>query len=80
MLISALSTEEERAAGVVHDLSFQVDELQRQLDARNEEHERELVEATGALEGSIAAMRRLSHEVVRTLDEGVQMLARTSPG
>ncbi|MEZ4264524.1 MAG: serine/threonine-protein kinase [Polyangiaceae bacterium] len=78
--ISALSTEEERAAGVVHDLSFQVDELQRQLDARNEEHERELVEATGALEGSIAAMRRLSHEVVRTLDEGVQMLARTSPG
>jgi eukaryotic-like serine/threonine-protein kinase len=76
--ISALSAEEERAAGVVHDLSFQVDELQRQIDVRNEEHERELVEATGALEGSIAAMRRLSHEVVRTLDEGVQMLARAS--
>lgn len=72
--IAALASEEERAAGVVHDLTFQVDELQRGLERRNEEHERELVEATGALEGSLAALRRLSHEIVRTLDDGAALL------
>jgi hypothetical protein len=70
----SLAGEEERAETVVEDLSFQIAALQKQLDDRNEAHERELVQATGALEGSLSAVRHLSNELARTIDDGLAML------
>ncbi len=72
--IEALYAEERRAEGVVEDLGFQIDALQKQLDAKNEQHERELVQATGSLEGSLSALRRLTNEIARTIDDGIDML------
>jgi hypothetical protein len=74
--VEALRLEEGRAAGVVTDLGFQIDALQRQLDAKNEELERDLVAATGSLEGALSAVRRLTSEVARTIDDGMEMLQR----
>jgi serine/threonine protein kinase len=72
--IEALGHEEKRSEGVLSDLSFQIESLQRQLDQRNEELERELLGATGTLEGLLSAHRRLTSELVRTIDDGVDML------
>jgi eukaryotic-like serine/threonine-protein kinase len=77
--VDALTSEERRAESVVDDLSFQIDTLQKQLDERNEEHERTLVTATGALEGSLSALRRLTSEVARTIDDGIDMLQPSEP-
>jgi hypothetical protein len=66
---AALVTEEARAKLVDDDLSFQITTLQKQLDSENEQLERELVEASGSLEGSLAALRLLTSEIVRTLDD-----------
>jgi eukaryotic-like serine/threonine-protein kinase len=74
--VEALRLEEARAAGVVTDLGFQIDVLQRQLDAQNEELERDLVNATGSLEGALSAMRRLTNEIAHTIDDGIEMLQR----
>ena len=75
--VEALVAEEQRAAKVDDDLAFQLDALQSQLDAKNEEFERELVQATGQLEGSLSALRRLTSEIVRTIDDGIGILQRT---
>lgn len=72
--LEALGEEERRAERVVADLSFQIDTLQIQLDRKNEEHERALAEATGVLEGSLSALRRLSSEIARTVDDGMGVL------
>lgn len=76
--IEALAAEMARAEGVVTDLGFQIDVLQKQLDTKNEELERELVHATGLLEGSLSAQRRLTNELVRTIDDGIDILQRTA--
>ncbi len=76
--IEALAAEEKRASSVVTDLSFQVDALQKQLDAKNEVLERDLVTATGNLEGSLSALRRLTSELVRTIDDGIGILQKTA--
>jgi serine/threonine-protein kinase len=76
--IEALVAEERRAEGVVEDLGFQIATLQQQLDDKNEEHERLLVQATGQLEGSLSALRRLTNEVARTIDDGIDMLQATA--
>lgn len=70
----ALAAEERRAEGVVDDLSFQIEALQKQLDAKNEEHESALMQATGTLEGSLSALRRLQNEIARTIDDGIDVL------
>ena len=75
--IEALVAEERRAEGVVEDLAFQIATLQKQLDDKNEEHERLLVQATGQLEGSLSALRRLTNEIARTIDDGLDMLQPT---
>jgi serine/threonine-protein kinase len=72
--VEALLAEERRAAHVDQDLAFQLDALQSTLDAKNEELERQLVQATGQLEGSLSALRRLRSEVVRTIDDGIRVL------
>jgi hypothetical protein len=69
--------EEKRAEAVVADLSFQIESLQKQLDEKNVEHEVALVRATGTLEGSLSAMRRLTNEIVRTIDDGIDILQQT---
>jgi eukaryotic-like serine/threonine-protein kinase len=76
--IEALGQEEARAAGVVADLTYQLEVLQKQLDLENEKLERELVEATGSLEGSLGALRRLTCEVVRAIDDGIAILQRSA--
>lgn len=74
--IEALVAEEGRADGVVTDLTFQIETLQKQLDAKNEEHERALVQATGSLEGALSALRRLTNEIARTIADGIDMFER----
>jgi serine/threonine protein kinase len=66
---AALGAEAERARLQEEDLSFQIGTLQSQLDVNNAELEEELAEASGSLEGSLAALRQLTAEFVRTLDE-----------
>ena len=75
--VEALLAEEKRAARTDQDLAFQLDALQAQLDAKNEEFERELIQATGQLEGALSALRRLTSEIVRTIDDGIGILQRT---
>ena len=75
--VEALLAEEQRSAKTDEDLAFQLDALQTQLDAKNEDFERELVQATGQLEGSLSALRRLTSEIVRTIDDGIGILQRT---
>jgi eukaryotic-like serine/threonine-protein kinase len=76
--IEALKAEERRAEEADRDLAFQIETLHRQLESRNETHERELVQATGALEGSLSALRRLTSEIVRTIDDGIDILQRSA--
>jgi hypothetical protein len=66
---AALDAEDARARARDEDLTFQIETLQKRLDGENEELERELLGASGALEGSLAALRLLTSEIVRTLDE-----------
>jgi serine/threonine protein kinase len=75
--VEAIAAEEMRASKVDDDLAFQLGALQKQLDARNEGFERELVQATGQLEGSLSALRRLTSEIVRTIDDGIGILQKT---
>jgi serine/threonine protein kinase len=76
--VEAIAAEELRASKVDDDLAFQLEALQRQLDAKNEGFERELVQATGQLEGSLSALRRLTSEIVRTIDDGIGILQKTA--
>jgi serine/threonine-protein kinase len=77
---AALAAELDRAQKVDQDLSFQIDSLQKQLESKNETFDREMVGAAGALEGSLGALRRLTNELVRTLDEAAVIVGaeRTS--
>jgi hypothetical protein len=60
---------------VVADLEFQITTLQQKLDLKNEEHESALLQASGTLEGSLFALRHLTSEVARTIDDGIDMLS-----
>ncbi len=77
---AALAEEEGRTRTVVEDLSFQIVELQAQLDKRNEQHDRIMVAAAGALEGSLAALRHLQGELVRTIDDGIRIVTMDRKG
>jgi hypothetical protein len=71
-LISArvIDREHERASVVERDLTFQIETLQEQLDAKNAKLDDEFTYATALLEGAISAVRRLTRELMKTLDEG----------
>jgi serine/threonine-protein kinase len=71
---AAVQTEENRARAVDADLSFQIETLQRQLDAQNGELEAELADATGMLEGGLSAVRRITGELVRTMADAANGL------
>ncbi|HEX4448571.1 MAG TPA: serine/threonine-protein kinase [Polyangiaceae bacterium] len=71
---AAVQAEETRAMAVDADLSFQIDTLQKQLEVQNGELEAELAEATGMLEGGLAAVRRITGELVRTMADAANSL------
>jgi hypothetical protein len=75
---AALGAEAERARLQEDDLTLQIDTLQAQLDNANLNLEMELAEASGALEGSLAALRQLTGEFVRTLDEAAAEVSGSS--
>jgi serine/threonine-protein kinase len=70
----AVNAQEKAATLAEADLAFQIDALQKQLHARNEELEAELADATGKLEGALSAARRITREIARTRDEAVRRL------
>jgi serine/threonine-protein kinase len=74
--MAALETEETRAREIERDLGFQIDTLQGQLDAQNEQLEMDLAEATGRLEGSLSALRRMTGELVKTIEEAAIEVGR----
>jgi serine/threonine protein kinase len=76
---AALAAELDRASKVDSDLTFQIEELQKQLEAKNERFERDMIGAGGALEGSLSALRRLTNELVRTLDEAAVLVGAERP-
>jgi hypothetical protein len=62
------------AGRVEADLGYQIETLQRQLDIQNGELEHNLAQATGMLEGSLSALRRLTGELLRTIGEAADAL------
>jgi serine/threonine-protein kinase len=66
---AALEAEQARAQLVDQDLGFQIDALQRQLELQNEQLDAELAEATGRLEGALQALRRMTGDLIRTIEE-----------
>jgi serine/threonine protein kinase len=72
---AALSAEEEHVKSVEQDVAFQIVQLQLQLEAKNERFEKEYASATGELEGAISAVRAMTHEIVRTLDEAAAQVS-----
>ena len=60
------------------DISFQIEALQHRLLERNLAHERDVVEASGALEGALAAARHLTHELDRLLEQASSELGEHS--
>jgi serine/threonine-protein kinase len=76
---TALAAEEERSVEVETDLSFQIQVLQDRLDRENQTHLGEQVEITGRLEGAISALRHLSSDLVRTLDDAIGIVVGAPP-
>ncbi len=66
---AALDTEAARARALEEDLTYQIAELQKQLDVQNEQVDADLAKASGQLEGALSALRRLTGELVRTMEE-----------
>jgi eukaryotic-like serine/threonine-protein kinase len=68
---AALGAETEQARLQDEDLSHQISTLQVRLEEANAELEVELEGAAGALEGSLAALRQLTGEFIRTLADAM---------
>jgi serine/threonine-protein kinase len=73
---AALEAEASRAELVQQDLGFQIEALQRQLAAQNEQLDAELADATGKLEGALSALRRMTGELVRTIEEAASAVSQ----
>jgi serine/threonine-protein kinase len=73
---AALEAEQERAHLVEQDLGYQVEALQRQLAAQNEQLDLELADATGKLEGALSALRHMTGELIRTIADAASALER----
>lgn len=71
----ALAAEEQRMSAVERDLTFQITELELRLEVENVQLDRALAEGTGMLEGAISAVRQLTNELVRTLDDAASLVA-----
>jgi len=73
---AALEAEEGRAHLVEQDLRYQLEALQRQLATQNEQLDAELADATGMLEGALSALRRMTGELIRTIEEAASAVGR----
>ena len=73
---AALEAEEGRAPLVEQDLRYQLEALQRQLASQNEQLDAELADATGKLEGALSALRRMTGELIRTIEEAASAVGR----
>ena len=71
---AALEADENGARALEADLTYQIETLQRESDARNAELEEKLAESTGMLEGALSAMRRITGELVRTMADAANCL------
>ena len=72
----ALQAEEKRAQSVDQDLAFQIDELQQRLARQNEQMDAEMKNAAGELEGALAALRHMTGQLVRTMEEAAAAVGR----
>jgi serine/threonine-protein kinase len=70
-----IAEEEVHALQVVEDLDFQIGALEKQLEGTNVAHEREVMEASGALEGSLSALRLMQYELARLVNEAARTVA-----
>jgi hypothetical protein len=73
---AALQAQEGRSRQIAADLAYQIETLQQQLDAQNEQLESELADATGMLEGALSGLRRITGELVRTMADAAGTIAR----
>ena len=74
---AALSVEEEAMLKGERDLSFQIDTLTTRLETETEIIAQELTEPAARLEGGLSAIRSITTELVRVLDDAISIL---SPG
>ena len=72
--LAALRAEVDKARAVVDDLSFQIVQLELRLETKNEHHDRERDGAIAELEGAIAAVRTMTTDLVRTMDEATALV------
>jgi eukaryotic-like serine/threonine-protein kinase len=73
---AALEAEEERARLVTRDLDYQIEALQQQLAEQNEQLDTQLAEGTGKLEGALTALRAMTGDLVRTIEEAASAVGR----
>jgi len=73
---AALATEEARARGIDEDLGFQIEQLQRRLATQNEAQDVEMKLAAGELEGALSALRHMTGQLVRTIEEAAVAVGR----
>jgi eukaryotic-like serine/threonine-protein kinase len=73
--LSTVADEDQRAREAEADLSYQIETLERQLEAMNERVEAQLADATGRLEGVLSAIRRITRELAKTREDAERELA-----
>jgi chromosome segregation ATPase len=73
---AALEAEERKARGVDRDLGFQIEELHERLQKQNTQLDHELALASGELEGALSALRRMTGELVRAIEEAAAVVGR----
>ncbi len=73
---AALEAEEQRARGVEADLAYQIVELQNRLALQNEQLDLEMKQATGELEGALSALRHMTGQLVRTIEEAAAAVGK----
>jgi serine/threonine-protein kinase len=73
---AALEAEEAKARQVDEDLGFQIAALQSRLAQQNEHLDVELRQASGELEGALAALRHMTGQLVRTIEEAAAAIGK----
>jgi serine/threonine-protein kinase len=71
---AALAVEGGKSAVMERDLAFQIEKLEQSLHDRNVALEQDILEASGALEGSLAAIKHLTCELDRLLLEATGLV------
>jgi len=74
-----LRAADDRSVSIDADLAARLEMRKRQLEEKNERLDLEFSEATALLEGAISAVRRLTRELVRTLDDAAALVTRDVP-